>query len=194
MTRFPASRRGFTLTEVLIASSLAAVIMAAMLSTYVFMGRNLARLASYQALENEARKAVAYLRRDLALAQSVKNGTSPTAATVTLVLPAGDVTYTYDSTTRTLRRQATFGSNQDFTLLRNGNCECTSFSFNYYTTDDGAPTDQVTPASLVPYSIKQIEVGFVVETPDTVSSQTRTRFQVASARFFVRHRGLSDGT
>jgi prepilin-type N-terminal cleavage/methylation domain-containing protein len=188
------SRQGFTITEVLIATSMGAILMAAVLSSFVFIGRNLARLASYQALEGEARKALAYLRQDLALAKAVKNGTSPSAATVTLVLPAGEVTYTYDSGARQLRRQATFGANTDFTLLRNGSCECTSFAFGYFTTTDATPTDQVSGTSLVPYSIKQIAVGFVVETPTTASIGTRTRFEAASARYFIRNRGLSDGT
>ena len=194
MTRALQGRRGFTITEVLIASSMAAILMAAVLSSFVFLGRNLARLASYQALESEARKALAYLRQDLALARSVKNGTSPTTATVTLVLPGGDVTYTYDSGNRRLRRQATFGANTDFTLLKNGSCECTSFAFGYFTTNNDAPTDQITSTTLVPYSIKQIAVGFVVETPATASIGTRTRFEAASARFFIRNRGMTDGT
>ncbi|HUR59445.1 MAG TPA: prepilin-type N-terminal cleavage/methylation domain-containing protein [Opitutaceae bacterium] len=194
MTRTFQRRQGFTITEVLIASSMAAILMAAVLSSFVFIGRNLARLASYQSLESEARKALAYLRQDLALAQAVKNGTTPTTATVTLVLPGGNVTYTYESGNRRLRRQATFGANTDFTLLRNSTCECTSFAFDYFTTNNDAPTDQITSTTLVPYSIKQIAVGFVVETPTTASTGTRTRFEAASARYFIRNRGLTDGT
>jgi prepilin-type N-terminal cleavage/methylation domain-containing protein len=194
MMRRAVNRRGFTLVEVLIATTLGAIIMTAVLSSFVFIGRSLARLASYQALENEARKTLTYLRQDFAMAQSVKKGTTPTTTTVTLVLPSGDVVYTYDSASRQLRRQATFGVSPNVTLLRNGSCECTSFAFSYYTTSDGAPTDQVTPTALVPYSIKQIQVGFVVETPTTASAETRTRFEVASSRFFIRHRGFTDGT
>lgn len=193
MTHAPAIRRGFSLPEVIIATALGAIIMAAVLSSFAFIGRNLARLASYQALEAEARKALAYLRQDLALARSVKNGTSPTTDTVTLVLPAGEVTYTYDSSTRRLRRQATFGANPDFGLLQNSNSECTSFALAYFTTSDGEPIGQ-SSAALVPYSIKQISIGFVLETPASASAETRTRFEAASARYFIRNRGLSDGT
>lgn len=193
MRLFPRSR-GFSLPEVLIATALGAIIMSAMLSSFVFIGRNLARLASYQALESEARKALAYLRQDLALARAVKNGTSPTSQTVTLVLPAGEVTYTYDSSARRLRRQASFGGNTDFALLGGSACECTSFAFDYFTTSDGAPTDQVASTTLVPFSIKQIGVGFVVETPPAASAETRTRFEATSARFILRNRALTDGT
>jgi prepilin-type N-terminal cleavage/methylation domain-containing protein len=187
-------QRGFTLVELLIGSSLAAMVMTAILSSFIFMGRNLSRLASYQALENEARQALGYLRQDFALAKAVKGGTTPTANTVTLVLPAGEVTYTYDAATFTVRRQANFGANGDFTLLHNSQSDCTDYSFRYYTTSDAAPTDQASPDTYVPYSIKQIEVGFVLESPATWAAAARSRYEAASSRFLIRNRGAPDGT
>lgn len=194
MRRRPTPRGGFTLVELMVASTLAAVLMAAVLSTFTFMGRNLARLSSYQALEAESRKALNYLRRDFAVAQAVKRGTTPTSSTVTLVLPSGEVTYTYNTASRNLRRQSTFGANADFTLLRNSACECTSFAFAYYTTTDGDPTAQTSPTTNVPYSIKQIEVRFAVASPTTWSTQTRTHYEAASPRFLLRNRQATDGT
>lgn len=194
MTRRTTARQGFTLIEVMISSTLAAALLTAVLSGFIFMGRNLARLASYQSLEAESRKAMAYLCRDFAQAQAVKSGTTPTASAATLVLPAGEVTYTYDSTARTLRRRADFGANRDFVLLRNDACECTGFGFSFFTTTDGAPTDQLAPATNVPYSIKQIQVKFVVESPARWSATTRTRYQAASARYLFRNRRLPDGS
>lgn len=185
--------QGFTLVEVLIGSTLGCMIMAAVLSTFVFIGQNLARLASYQALENESRKILGYLSKDLSLAQGVKTSTTPTAATVTLVLPSGDVTYTYDSSTRALRRQATFGVTS-LTFLHNDSCQCTTFTFRYFTTSDGAPTDQATSTSNVPFSIKQIQASYVLESPDGWSILTRTRYEGASARYLLRNRGTPDGT
>jgi hypothetical protein len=185
---------GFTIVELMVSSTLAGVVMTAVLSTFVFMGRNLARLASYEALETESRKALTYLRRDFGQAQAVKSGTSPTDSTVTLVVPSGEVTYTYNSTTHSLRRQTNFGSTTDLNLLQNSSCECTAFSFGYYTISDGAPTDQVTPAANVPYSIKQIQVRFVVESPSTWSAMTRTRYEAASARFVFRNKVAPTGS
>jgi len=194
MTRKSTSKAGFTLVELLIAASLGAILMASVLSTYLYVGRNLARLASYQTLETESRKTLSYLSKDFALAQSVKSGTTPTGYSVTLVLPSGEVVYSYDSTTKGLRRQATFGTSPDLTFLKNASCECTTFSFRYFTTTDGAPTNQVAPTANVPYSIKQIQVRFVVESPGSWSAQTRTRFETASARVLFRNRGAPDGT
>jgi prepilin-type N-terminal cleavage/methylation domain-containing protein len=188
------SRAGFTLVELLIATTLGGVLMTGVLAAYVFIGRNMARLASYQALENESRKATGYMTRDFAQAKSVKTGTTPTNTAVTLSLPSGDVTYTYDNSSHTLRRVATFGASRDISLLKTTSCECTTFNFRYYTTSDGAPTDQFSPTTNVPYSIKQIQVAYIVESPSTWSILTRTRYQAASARYLFRNRGASDGT
>lgn len=189
-----ASRAGFTLVELLIASSLAAVLMTAVMSTYVYVGRSLARLASYQALEAESRKALAYLTKDFAQAQGIKNGTSPTGTTLTLVLPSGEVVYSYDSTAKSLRRQATFGAIRDLSFFQNDTSQCPSLTFRYFTTSDGAPTSQLSPTSNVPYSIKQVQVGYIVESPNTWSTLTRTRYEASSARFLFRNRGMPDGT
>jgi hypothetical protein len=188
------SGAAFTLVEVMIGSSLGAVILAGVLSTYVFLGRNLARVSSYQALESESRKALAYLARDFTQAQTVKNGTTLRDSQVTLVLPAGEVVYTFDAAAKSLHRQATFGPNRDFFLLQNSFCECTAFKFRFFTISDGSPVDQSTPDRPVPFSVKKIEVSYVLESPTAWSAQTRTRFPVASARYLIRNRGAPDGT
>jgi prepilin-type N-terminal cleavage/methylation domain-containing protein len=187
-------RAGFTLVEVMVSSTLAAIIMAAVLSTYVMIGRNLARLSSYQSLEHESRKALVYLSRDFMQTQSVKGGTIPTDSSVTLVLPLGEVSYTYDSVAKSLRRQATFGTLRDVTFLHNDSCECSSFSFAYYTSSGDAPTNPATPTVNVPFSIKQIEVGYVAESPSSWTAETRTRCEQKSSRYVFRNRGAPDGT
>lgn len=188
------TRRGFTLVEVMVGASIAGLLLAAILSTYNFLGRSLARLTSFQALESESRKALTYFSRDLRLAQKVKNGTTPTSSSVTLVLPSGDVTYSFDSTTGSLRRVATFGASRDLTLLRTNSCQCSAFEFLYFTISDGAPVDQSAPSSNVPYSIKQIQVKYTLESPSSWSVWTRTRYEAVSARYLLQNRGLPDGT
>lgn len=186
--------RGFTLVEVMIGSTLGAAVMAAALSSFVFLSRNLSRQANYHSLEAQGREALTYLRRDLALAQTVKNGTTPTATAVTLVLPAGEVTYTYDSAALKLRRQADFGVNRDFSLLKGDFCSCTAFAFDYYTTTGGASTSPIEAGVNVPYSIKQIQVRFTVETPASFSAATRASYDTVSARYLIRNKQFPDGT
>ena len=186
--RLPHSSRGFTLVELLIGSTLAAIVMSAVLSSYVFLGRNLTRTANYQTLEAKGREALTYLRRDFALAQAVKTGTTPTATSVTLVLPAGEVTYAYSAST--LTRTANFGANPSLTLLTNDFCTCTAFAFQYYTTTGGVPLDQNTATTYVPLSIKQIQAGFTIQTPSTHSVSTRAIYQAVSSRFLLRNKPL----
>lgn len=186
------SQHAFTLIELLVGSALSAMVMAAVLSSYVYLGRNLTRLANYQTLETKGREALTYLRRDFALAQAVKTGTTPTASTVTLVLPAGEVIYTYAS--NTLTRTANFGPNPSVTLLKNDFCTCSAFAFNYYTTTGGVPLDQNTGTTNVPYSVKQIDVSFTLLTTSSQSVDTRAKYQAVSSRFLLRNKQLPNGT
>jgi len=188
MRSSPQSRHGFTLVELLVGSALAAIVMSAVLSSYVYLGRNLTKLANYQTLESKGREALTYLRRDFALAQNVKTGTSPTQSTVTLVLPGGEVTYTYAS--NKLTRTANFGANPSVTLLKNDFCTCPTFAFQYYTTNGDAPLDQNTATAYVPYSIKQIQVSFTVQTPSVHSVSTRATYEAVSSRFLLRNKQL----
>lgn len=184
---------GFTLVELLISSTLAALAMTALLSAFVFLARNFTRMANLQALESQSRKALTYLQTDLALAETVKSGSPATASSVTLVLPAGEVTYTYDGATGRLRRQAAFGANPDVYLLLAPNCRCTAFEFNYYTGSGGSPADQVTPAINTPYSIKQLQVSFVLQTTATEAAETRMQYKAVSARHNLRNKRAPDG-
>ena len=185
--------RGFTLVEVLVGATLAAIMMAALLSAFVFLGRSLGRLVNYQTLEAKAREALTYLRADFAQAECVRTATSPTATSLTLVLPAGDVTYDYDPAGFRLRRRASFGANRDFYLLQNPTCTCTAFSFDYFTTTNGDPTSQITAGAITPYSVKQIQVSFTLETPGTASPATVATYVVTSSRFLLRNRQEPDG-
>lgn len=192
MRRPAGSPHGFTLVEVLISSTLGAMLMAAVLSSYLFLGRSLTRQANYQTLEAKGREALTYLRRDFALAQAVKTGTNPTSSTVTLALPAGEVTYAFAA--NALTRTANFGANPTITLLNNAYCTCTVFTFNYYTTTGGSPLDQNTSSVNEPLSIKQIKVGFTLQTPSAYSIQTRATYQTVSAPFLLRNRQLPTGS
>ncbi len=185
--------RAFTLVEVLVASTLAALAMTAVLSSFVFLARNFTRLANHQALEEQGRRALAWLQSDLAQARAVKPGSSPTAGALTLVLPAGEVTYTYDSTALRLRRQADFGATTDLYLLTNAGCRCASFAFRYYTGTGGSPADQVTPSLNVPYSIKQVQVEFLLQSPSTQPVETRRQYAMVSSRLQIRNKQAPDG-
>jgi hypothetical protein len=186
--------RGFTLVELLIGASLAGFAMMALLSSFVFLARNFTRLANRQALEGQSRTALAYLQADLAQARAVKSSGPATASSVTLVLPAGEVTYTYDSGAGRLLRQAGFSSQPEISLLKTTNCRCTAFAFSYFTGTGGSPAAQLATTTNTPYSIKQLQVSFELQTPATESTATRMQYKTVSARLNLRNRGAPDGS
>lgn len=186
-------RSGFTLVELLVASTLGAVAMTALLACFLFLARNFMRMAHAHDLDQQARTALAWIQADVAQAESVKPGTTPTAEAVTLVLPAGEVTYSYDATALRVRRQATFGGNPDMHLLTSPGCRCTAFSLTYYTGSLGAPTDQLAPAQFVPLSIKQLRLAFVLQTPSSQAEAVQMRREVVSAPLPLRQRQPPDG-
>ncbi len=100
----------FTLVELMVGATLAAAVMAAVLSSYIYLARNLGRLANQQTLETEARRTLAYFTQDVQSA----TGMSVTALT------APDFSIT-------------------FTLANNG-ASGTTTQVTYYYSRDGAAT------------------------------------------------------
>lgn len=71
---------GFTLVEVLIGAALSAAVMAAVLSSYLFLGRQLTRLAHQQTLETQARRTLGQFTQDVQQATGVVTlSTTPTS-------------------------------------------------------------------------------------------------------------------
>ncbi len=167
---------GFSLAELLIALALSAMVGAAVLSAYLFMARSLARLANYQRLEVESRRALQMLNTDARMAVALA---SPTAASVTLTVPtAGGTTtvaYTYDSSTHTLTRAA--GASMPVTLLTG----VQSFAFNYYDKQDAVQAS--------PQSIKQVDVSFATAA-GSLESTAQARFTAISARMLLQNKRL----
>jgi len=85
----------FTLVELLIGAALSAAIMAAVLSSYVYLGRNLARLANQQTIESESRRALDYFAQDVQGASEITG--TPSTGSVVLTVPTakGATTITY---------------------------------------------------------------------------------------------------
>lgn len=194
MTRRPAQSRGFTLVEVLVGATLGALAMTALLSCFVFLARNFSRLAHAQALEEQARRALAWVAADVESALAIKAGTTPTATTFTLTLPAGEVTYTYDAAGFRLRRQASFGASPDLALLTGPDCRLTDCTFAFATGSLGPPTDHLAPTVNVPYSIKHLRLAFTLRTPPVRAAATQMEQVVVSPWLVLRQRTPPDGT
>ncbi len=183
--------KGFTLVEVLIGATLSAMVMAAVFSSYIYLGRNLARLANQQTLETEARRALGYFAQDAEQATGIDStGISPKvlpdATKVTLTLPSTSavatnyVTYTYDSTAATLTRTPADGTAQ--VLLRN----ITTLTLSYYDSSGNKYTSYTDYLA----GIKQLSLEFSTQTGSAPNGTRTVVNQVASGRLILRNRGF----
>lgn len=105
------SPRGFTLVEVLMAASLATMILAGVLSASLMMMRSGVRASNYSTMESESRRAFEQLGIDARMANLVTSYYPPGSTVITaliLSVPSQDlqtqskVTYGYDTATAQL--------------------------------------------------------------------------------------------
>jgi len=214
------SSTGFTLVELLIGATLSAMVMAGVLSSYIFMGRQLARLANQQTLETEGRRTLAYLNQDVRLASGV-TVTPQTAPSfyVTFDLAnngsgAQQVIYYYNSTgsavstsisgttvsvpANSLIRVASTGSAVIYpiqTLLSNivstnEGCYLRFFDAAGSPFDSGTAPYTATFTASSAQGIKQVSLTFSTQL-GTSSNGTQTKvYQVASNRMLLRNRSF----
>ncbi len=98
------SRRAFTLVELMIGTSLSAVVMAGMLSAYLFLAKNLTRLNTTEQFDRHSQRAVTLFSRDVSTATKIVSFSSVTVsgmttATVVMNVPTGSVTYSWSGST-----------------------------------------------------------------------------------------------
>ena len=203
--RLRSTRGGFTLVELLIGATLSAAVMAAVLSSYIFVGRNLARLANQQVLETEARRTLAYFARDVRLASGLTDTSNLSTTRLSLTVPTGSitntVTYYHNNTaspvivtvngtnvsmpanalTRCIYNGSTVTSQ---TLLRN--ITTSGLTIRYYDASSNPYTSYVDYLS----GIKQISLEFSTQL-GTASNGTQTKvYEVASNRLILRNKAL----
>lgn len=184
--RWPASERrsrrasrGFTLVEVMIGATLSSFILAAVLSTFLFLGRSGANIRNYTDMETQARKALEQFAEDTRQASAV---TWASATSVTLVVNATNVAYSYASGnfTRTVGGTST-------TLLTG----ITAFSFLAYTINGTAITDfsTATARTSANGTTKQIQISLsAARSTQTVATATNI---VLSARYVMRNKRVT---
>jgi len=117
--------RGFTLVEILIATSVSAIIAAGLFSAYLFLGRNLTRLSNLQELQVADRQAIYLFTQDLSAAKAITS-----ASDTQLVLKdASDSSVTYSYASGALSREGS--------VILSG---LSTFDFNYYDKAGNAAT------------------------------------------------------
>jgi prepilin-type N-terminal cleavage/methylation domain-containing protein len=175
---------GFTLVELMIGMSLSLMVLTAVLGSYLFMGRNLVRLANQQTLETESRRALLYFAQDVRMASTLS---SPSATGVTFTLPTSSstttVAYSYNSSAGTLTRTPATGTAQ--VLLHN----LQSLTINYYNIAGNAITGTDTGVSIP--NIRRIALSFTAQAGSSNNGTLTILHQVASPRLSMRNKAWS---
>ena len=189
-------RAGFTLVELLIGVSLSLMVMAAVLSSYVFLARNFTRslgvvftttsnsitLVNRPSLETQGRQTLAYFSQDVRMASGIVGSPSDAALTLTIPTATGSTTvaYSYDAVNQTLTRTWSGMSGQ---VIHYNVLTCT---FSYFDISGNPYTTYVNYLS----GIKQLSVAL---TAQGGSEENKTRTEVYSSkspRLLIRNRGL----
>lgn len=179
------STAGLTLVEVLIATTLAGVIMLAVITGFLFLGRTGTNLQNYVDMEVQARRAIGMFGDDARTA--VKASWTDSNTLVLAVKKSNgstsNVTYSYDSTTKRLNR--TEGTST-VTLLSG----ISTFTFKAYNQNatDLRVEDATTSGALqiISNSTKQVQLSLrMIRSNRTVTDATNA---VISARFIMRNK------
>ena len=167
------ARRAFTLTEVLVATTLSAMVFAAVFGAYLFLGRNLTRLVSLQRQEVESRRTLRQFTADLSAAIQLTTAT-PTQLVLTKPASSGTTTvsYLYSASEGTLRRA--IGS--DTQTLASG---VTELRFDYFN-GSGSATSNV-------QNIKGVELVLATAMGNAASG-TLARATTVSPRILLRNK------
>lgn len=188
---FASGTPGFSLVELMFAMSLASMVMAAVISSYLYLGRNLTRLVNHQQMETQNRRALAMLNQDTRMAMdvSVSPDSQGRANAFSLTLPGGSnpdftVTYTYNPGAKTLARNATGGGHAgNLTLISNLSvADAPKPLFRFLDKQASYASNKL--------SVKQIEVCNFTIANGTAASGTRSLYTGASARLILRNKYL----
>jgi prepilin-type N-terminal cleavage/methylation domain-containing protein len=166
-------RAGFSLVELVVATSIAAIVLTAILSAYLFVGRNLARLVNTQEQEVKSRRTLRLFTSDVSAAIRLNSATS-TGFALTKPLASGNATvsYTYATGNGTLTR--TEGTSTQALLTG-----ITAFSLEYYN-ESGSQTTSA-------QSVKSVELSFTTAAGNA-SIGTLASYTTVSPRVVLRNK------
>jgi prepilin-type N-terminal cleavage/methylation domain-containing protein len=174
--RVSRSARGFTLVELMVASGLALVLLAAVMSTFLFLVRGGLRMAFYRDMEAQSRLVMQQFGTDARQATQVfwNNANS-----LTLTVEGAAVTYAYDSSAHTLLRQ---GAGRPAQVVASGVAafEFKAYDYNSSALSLRAPTAQTNAAT----KIVQLDIDM-----SRSASRISATNQIISTRYMLRGKG-----
>ena len=167
----PADRRGLSLVEVLVATTLLGLLMTAVIGSYVFLLRGQQSLHSYGEMNADSRNLLELLSRDAKSATAVTNFTT---TSLTLTVPTdtaghtADVTYEFDSTNSTFTREVSGAS----TTLATG---VETLTFRYFNSNNAA-TSSLAELKQVQLSLRLVRsIAFAYSSQYVISAQYTLR-------------------
>ena len=173
------ARGGFTLIEVMIAASLALVILAAVFSTFIFIGKSSFRLGQYTDMESHARRALHQFSQDV---RQASHASWTDVNTLHLTVNGQTVIYAYKASASTFsRKQGTAAA----TVLISG---ITQFSFTAYQLT-GTELPMSSSLAAVGAAVKMIQITLNLER--TAGSTGKTSSQIISSRCVMRNKKFS---
>lgn len=170
------SARGFTLVELMVASGLSLVLLAAVLSTFLFLVRGGLRMAFYRDMETQSRLVMQQFGADARQAtQIVWNN----ANSLTFTVEGEPVTYAYNAVDHTLSRTRTGRPAQ---VLASGVAAFAFTAYDYSSTalSIGAPSASTNAAT----KIVQLDIDM-----SRSRSDVRASHQIISTRYMLRGKG-----
>lgn len=184
-------RRGFSLVELMVATALSGVILSAVLTSFLMLGRSGANLVNYTDMEAKARTGLELFAEDTRMARDIVWNSIDS---VTLVIPVSGgferYTYAYDSGTGQFTRQRVAPIAGAVQVLITG---ITAFDFKAYRVN-ASEIDLETLADagtlgLASADTKQLQISLNARrTSVTVATATNT---VLSARFILRNKRIT---
>ncbi len=183
---------GFTLSEVMIASTLSVFVLAGVLSAFLFIGRSSLSASSYSELESEARRGLEIFAEDVRMATDVRwNG--PQSLTLELLGNPGQefVTYAYDAepsspTHRAFYRLEGLPDSIEPRRVLISNL-APDFSFRRYKLEQPGVIDNTASNDL---ETKQIQL--TLRAVRSGLSRADTTHSVVSARYVLRNKRVSN--
>lgn len=172
----PGRRRGFTLVEVMVAAALGAIILAAVLTAFIYLARSANSLNQYSELQMRARRVMLQAGNDLRQATGV---TWVDARTLAVTVDGTVVTYAYDAATQRLTRTPAGGTTS--TLAAN----LVSFQFNAYNLA-GTALDLTSDLTAASNATKIVQLQFTLRRTGANTADATDR--EVSARFLMRNK------
>lgn len=170
-------RSGFTLTELLIATTLGSIVLAAVFSALIFVSKGTFNLTDYISMDQEAQIALEIFSRDARMASNVSNYTTNG---ITLTVPTAsssyNVTYSYDPDQKIFWKA--HGTPNQKALIKNIH----RFSLKRYNLQQNLASNDL--------ETKQLQLD--IESGRTGAITAKTTNNVLSARYILRNKSVSN--